>query len=379
MAKHSRKFLVWLFVLVFIGLFFFTRLYGLTTKYPGIDEKWTLRYGYDALHGKLLETAYNDSYPPLFYLLSGLSLLFDYSLVSLRVLMIFLGLVLLVAFYFFARLYADKRTSLFLTFLLTFHPMTVLFSQHPRPYILLMLYFVASLYLCTLILRLHEARPYFLLGLVYALALYTHYYSIFFIAVEVLYLLYHHVMARRLRLGLLMSALLGVALVFSFWLPVFFAQYRHLISQGAIALEKLTLMEVPYPFYKMTLMADLSSTVVTQYPVLLLGSVLIGVLMLRGLYLTVRQQKVGHHFLAWTFIGFSLLSMTLGFFIPVYSFRYLSVLLPLFVFYLGKGILFKNKWVTFVLIFLVLFLWAFILASYFSELQIPLWRDDFAV
>lgn len=371
-----------LFFILFISLvlaLLTLKLYGIHTKYPGVDETWTLTYGYDAVHGKLIENAKKDSFPPLYYLLSGIVLSIHNSALALRISTVIISIILLVVFFFFVKTFFSTNHALLFTFLLTLNPMSLIFAQHPRPYTLLMLFFVLSLWFCISIMRFNKKRDYIFLGLVYLVSLYTHYYTAFFIIIQVLFLLIFHYRTKRINLTLFFSTLTIVAILFSFWLPIFFTQYHSLISQEKISIDTLTLIEIPYPLYKMSLMADISSTLLTTIPLLFGVAILITILFLRGLLTLHKQDTLLSSFFAVNIIGFFFITIILGFFIPIYSFRYLSLLLPLFILYLGIGMDIKNTYLRNFLFGIIIISWILILIHYFSVSDFPLWRHDYAV
>ncbi len=379
MTSASRQILrVTFYLLLFIFLLAFAlRIFGYLDKYPGTDEKHTVRIASTFLTPAFYPTLLRDSYPPFFYMLSGLILRLFSSVFALRVFMVLFGLLSLYLFYRILRFYFPQRLCLWTTFLLAIHPLHVIYSQHPRPYIFMMFLVTLSLFLLLSWLRTYHFSYLFFLLLTYLVSFYTHYYMIFVVGIQSLIVFFS--VSRRKFFWHYILGLFAVALLCLLWLPSFLRQYNYIITQGATALEPVRLIEIPYPFYKLALMMNLQY-MLSYFPILLLSALLIGGLFLYGSYLLFKKRSLITSIFLSHFYGIFLISLIFGFFIPVYSFRYLSYLLPFFIFTVVYATLhLKSTVIQRIILFLLLLTWLFIDFAYFSLMEFRLWTMYFGV
>ncbi len=379
MTSSSRhQYRTTFYLLLFIFLLAFTlRTFGYLDKYPGTDEKHTVRIGSTFLTPAFYPTLLKDSYPPFFYMLSGLVLSLFSSVFALRLLMVLFGLLSLYFFYRVLRFYFPERLCLWTTFLLAIHPLHVIYSQHPRPYIFMMFLITLSLFLLLSWLRTHHFTYLFLLLFTYLVSFYTHYYMVFVIGIQFLIVFFS--VSHRKYFWHYISGLSIVAILSLLWLPSFLQQYTYIITQGATALEPVRLLEIPYPFYKLALMMNLQY-MLASFPILFLSALLIGGLFLYGSYLLLKQRSLIASVFLGHFYGILLISLLLGFFIPVYSFRYLAYLLPFFVFAVVYATLhLKSRLAQRIILFILVLTWLFVDFAYFSLMKFRLWTMYFGV
>jgi len=153
----------------------------------------------------------SESAPPLYYALAwAWTQLFGSGEAGLRSLSAVAGVVTVPVAYLLAAELRDRRAGLFAAALVAVSPMMLWYSQEARGYALLALLCAASALYFVRALERGEGRDFTWWGALSALALATHYFAIFPIAVEAVWLL-----ARRGRAalgGLAILVLAGVAL-----------------------------------------------------------------------------------------------------------------------------------------------------------------------
>jgi uncharacterized membrane protein len=179
-------------LVVIVAIGFGIRLVGISTHSLWYDEAASVMLAKMSLTDMVAKTA-TDVHPPFYFAtLSTWCKVFGFSAVSLRMLSILFGVgSILLLFKIAAKLF-DKQVALASAALLAVSDMHVFYSQEIRMYALQTLLCLASTYFLIRAreddrIRWRTAGPY---ALFMTLALYTHYYSMFFMAVQGLFLLW---------------------------------------------------------------------------------------------------------------------------------------------------------------------------------------------
>jgi mannosyltransferase len=187
----------------------------------------------------------SESSPPLYYLLEWLwTQLFGTGEVGLRSLSALLGTATIPAVWALGRRLGGNRAGLVAAALLAVNPMLIWFSQEARAYALLALLGALAALLWLRALELPKTSRLLAWGLVGALALATHYYAIFLVGPQALWLAYRPrtVRARAIALALPVTAAAALA-------PLALAQRANdsaaFISNSALATR---LAQVPKQF-----------------------------------------------------------------------------------------------------------------------------------
>ena len=163
----------------------------------------------------------SESNPPLYYVLAwGWAKAFGSGEVALRSLSALIGLGVVPVGYLIGRQLATRRAGLFLAAFLAVNPMLIWYSQEARSYSLLVLCCALSLLFFLRSRAAGQGRDLALWALFSALALCSHYFAVFPVAIEAAWLL----VALRDRLRTLLPALLAVALTGAALLPLIAAQ-----------------------------------------------------------------------------------------------------------------------------------------------------------
>jgi 4-amino-4-deoxy-L-arabinose transferase-like glycosyltransferase len=167
------------------------------------------------------EVRISESNPPLYYLLAwAWAKAFGLGEVGLRSLSALLGVAVVPVAYLIGRELSSRRAGLVLAGFVAFNPMLIWYSQEARSYALLIFCCALSLYFFLRALGDGKERDFWLWALSSALALGSHYFAFFLVAIEAAWLLW----ARRDRLRALVPPLVLVGLAGGALLPLAVAQ-----------------------------------------------------------------------------------------------------------------------------------------------------------
>ena len=156
------------------------------------------------------EVRVSESNPPLYYLLAwGWAKAFGLGEVGLRSLSALLGVAVVPVAYLIGRELSSRRAGLVLAAFVAFNPMLIWYSQEARSYALLIFFCALSLYFFLRALNRGEERDLWFWALSSALALGSHYFAFFLVAIEAAWLLV--AWRDRLRAFLPAVALVGFA------------------------------------------------------------------------------------------------------------------------------------------------------------------------
>jgi mannosyltransferase len=172
--------------------------------------------------GQMLhEVRASESNPPLYYVLAwGWAKAFGTGEVALRSLSALFGAAAVPVAYFAARELASRRAGLIVAALVAVNPMLIWYSQEARSYALLIFFGALALFFFARALNTRRGSDLALWALASALALCSHYFAGFAIAIEAVWL----VVALRSRWRVVLPAIGGVIAVGLALLPLIRAQ-----------------------------------------------------------------------------------------------------------------------------------------------------------
>jgi mannosyltransferase len=167
------------------------------------------------LHGSFFQAmdavGFSESAPPLYYALAWFwAQVTGTGELGLRSLSALVGVATVPTAYLIGIELRGRRAGLMAAALVAVNPMLLWYSQEARAYALLVLLCAVSLLYCLRALRGGSRRDFVLWGVASGLALASHYFAIFVVAVEAIWLLRRH--GRESAPGLGIVALFGLAL-----------------------------------------------------------------------------------------------------------------------------------------------------------------------
>ena len=149
------------------------RLYHLGARSVWADEGSTWTAAAASLGALVRRCAEREESPPLYYLLTSLSLRFGQGEFQLRLVSALASVLLVWATYRFARLFAGRGEATFAALLLAVSPFQVMYAQEARAYTLVALFTLGALHLFARAVILGRPRAWLPYVLVSALGLWT--------------------------------------------------------------------------------------------------------------------------------------------------------------------------------------------------------------
>ncbi|MDP9231559.1 MAG: glycosyltransferase family 39 protein [Actinomycetota bacterium] len=178
------------------------------------DEAVTVELVHKSLPKMLAALPNSESTPPLYYVLAwGWSRIFGTGEVGLRALSALLGTATVPLSFAIGRLFVSKRAGLFAAGLVACSPFLVWYSQEARSYALLAFLSALSVLVFGHALRRPTPRAFTSWAVVACLALLTHYFAVFLIGAEALWLLSARSRCRAAWLAVGGAAAAGSALL----------------------------------------------------------------------------------------------------------------------------------------------------------------------
>ncbi len=172
-----------------------------------------------------------DVHPPLYYWILRLyTYVFGDGLLSLRALSIFFGLLTIYAGYLFVKkAFGNEKLALVAALFLAINPFQIQYALEARMYTLGTFLVLISSWLLLKALEDNKYKYWIWYGIATAAALYTHYYLVFSIAAQGLYLLYLFIREKQINFRAIGSYVLA-ALLFVPWIPTFLEQIKRVTA-----------------------------------------------------------------------------------------------------------------------------------------------------
>lgn len=257
MTKNTARIILVCLVVLGIGL----RSYHVLSRSLWFDEAFSWRL-IQFPFTEMMNRAASDVHPPLYYIvLKEWAVVFGSSLASLRSFSIVLAGATIVAMYAFtAEAWRSRTAGILSAMWLAVSGWQIAFAWEARMYTMGTFGVLVSTYLLLKALRQKQQRPYWWLayGVVTSAFLYTHYYAIFSITAQAVFLIGYIVTITRGRIGEILQHRLTwqvvfsgavIALIFSPWLPTFLRQRAQVEQQYWIP--KIGGWSIPDTFYRM--------------------------------------------------------------------------------------------------------------------------------
>ncbi len=177
------------------------------------DEGFTVEIARHSFGGILSAVSHTESTPPLYYYLAwGWRHVFGTGEAGMRSLPALFGTATVPASYAAARELFSRRVGLLCAALVAFNPLLIWYSQNARAYSLLGLLLVLGLWMFARVLN-GDRWAIWWWGAISALALATHYFAIFTVAVEAAWLIYKHARDRRVWAAAALPAVMAAVLM----------------------------------------------------------------------------------------------------------------------------------------------------------------------
>ena len=358
------------------------RGYQLHNKEFGTDEDWSIKQTEQVLDGSFFEHAGKHAHPPLFYtILAPLWTVSNQSVMMLRLLMVCFSLASIYLIFLLGKKICSEKTGLLAAALLAFSPFHIMYSQHIRSYILLMCLAIITTILLINYVQKRRTSIAVSLVILYIAMFYLHTLTAFFILTHfiILGILW---IGKEYTINIKEVIIAGIitAVGMALWLPVFIMQYTHNITEGAIkTLSTLNPLHVPYVLYKYAVGMDISAAIKSHPYAIALAAVIISFVGF-GCWKTLKQKRKNGIILCGSLFLPTILLAVMGIFFPVFSFRYVSYLLPLFIVLFAKGINeIKNKKLRWVIIMITIVIWLLVIQAYWLAFIVYKWGHSFAL
>ena len=300
------------------------------------------------ISGKVL-----DSNPPLYFLFLNFWGRLSDGEFWMRLPSVLFAFITILIVYYFTRKFIDERTALIASFLLAVSPFHIYYSQEVKMYSLLILLSFISVASLTLSLR-EENKKYFIsYSIATAAALYTHYFAIYLLIVEIgviLILLIFKDVRRNFK-KLFCFSIAGIFLIYLPWVPVMLKE--HFFNTSGFVGTWIPKPGIKTFFYTLkNFSVGFSSPRVNYIP----ASITYASLAFAGMIHLIKEKKTtGLFIVAFVF------SAPLGLFLaslksPVYLDRYISFVLPFFLIIVSAGMRrFRSTALVIVLVILSVF------------------------
>src|SRR3989344_3404040 len=236
-------------ILIIAGLL---RFYNNTALALWHDEAFSalyMRYSWD----EMMYRIGLDVHPPLYYWILRLWTGFaGEHLMSLRLLSIIFGVLTVWAAYAFVKVAWGRRLALLAALAIALNPFQIQYALEARMYTLGTFLALWSSYFMAKALQSEGVRKKYWIGysLTVAAILYTHYYLVFTIAAQGLFILMHIIKYRSYKNILAAAAVYaGAAILYVPWLPTFMQQVARV--QESYWIPSMTAWSIPGTLWKM--------------------------------------------------------------------------------------------------------------------------------
>ena len=359
-----------------LGIFLagiFLRFYGLGKESVWLDEVLSYEFARGSIVNLLHQTAM-DVHPPLYFLILHPFLSLGIREEVLRFPSFLFGCLAIPLIYLLGRELYGKSQGLIAAALLAFSPFHIFYSQEARMYPLFLFWVCLSSYLLLLALRRGEWKFWIGYALASALSLYTHYFTIFVLLAQNLYLLIHwkqEKFPREFLVRWLASQLL-ILLAFSPWLPILISQYES--GKG-----EWMLRYFGYPGVKsvlQTIQVFGIGPANTKVWIICISYFFLALALLGFFY---RERTSGSHprlFLGISFFLPFFIVLLASLFKPAFQIKYLIGLYPFYLLLIAGGISFlKRKWAKGLAVGLLLLSFSYPLYLHYTLVRGTVWRE----
>ncbi len=241
------KSFLWLPLILLLGTAL--RFYNNTAVALWHDEAFSalyIKYSW----GEMMYRIGLDVHPPLYYWILRLwSYVFGDGLLSLRALSILFGVLTIYAGYLFVKkAFNNPKLALIAAFFLAINPFQIQYSLEARMYTLGTFLVLISSWLLLKALEDNKYSTWIWYAITIAAGLYTHYYIVFSIVAQGLYLLYLFIRNRQINFKAIGSYALAAVLYLP-WVPTFLTQIKRV--EASFWIPEPDRWSVPSTIFKM--------------------------------------------------------------------------------------------------------------------------------
>lgn len=291
----SKNFTKYLALPSVVVVAFLLRFYNLAAISLWHDEAFSallIKYSW----GEMFQRIAADVHPPFYYIvLRSWNYLFGDGLFALRFFSLFFGILAIVFTYLFIkRAFKNDSLAIVSALLIAINPFQIQFSQEMRMYTLGAFLLMFSSWMLVVAIQSGRWRDWIFYGVLAGLALQTHYFLMFSVFAQAVYLVAVLIWSNRAKVGdlfkgrLFKASLVAYAvafLVFLPWLSTFLKQFNQV--QENYWIQSMEAISIPVTLWKM-IAADWNTIAVHSFGI------------------DIQKQIVGENFL-WIFSGIFIL------------------------------------------------------------------------
>ncbi len=254
MSRSQSFWIIFCLVVVGVGL----RAYDITLRSLWFDEAFSWRL-IQFPFSEMIDRIQADVHPPLYYIvLKGWTYVFGSSVLALRSFSVLCaGASIVSAYIFAASAFYSRRAGVFAATLIAISPWAISYATEARMYPLGMVFALLSSYLLLRAVRRPGALWFGLYALCISALAYTHYFGLFTIAAQGLFVVGVLIVTTKWRVGEMLqsrifwgmsAALICFLALYSVWIPTFLSQRSQV--EASYWVPALSAHSVPDTIYK---------------------------------------------------------------------------------------------------------------------------------
>lgn len=374
MKLRTRHYLLTVVFILAIAM----RLYMLDSRQLGLDESWVIETAQMKSVEVIIKSAAENITPPLYYVIGNALFNLTQSLFAVKMLSILASLVTVLICYLVAKNFFGTKTAILSAFLLAINPFYLAHSQNLRPYAILPALFLLIFFCLWKFLQTSNKKWAIFTAFFNVVLLYTHYYGVFIVFAEALFL-YLMCKGHKPLIRPFVIAILVPALIFAPWIF-----YVILNPPSVEASEPWVKFETPlhdfgYVIYKFSVGANVR-LLLKENPALMFAFPLSIILMFLGLFSVYKRNPAFLKAIGCLVAAPFLIGYLLSFFVRTFNVRYLIFSLPLLIILIAHAIFgIKNKQIKFAAVAILIGLWLWLDSIYYSLMTKPDWNIWFGL
>ena len=322
--SFEKRWAFWVTGTLLLALFL--RAWGLNAESAWIDEAFSIVLAQHS-PAEIIQGTAADQHPPLYYLLLHVWFWFGNNVTHARWLSVLIGLVGVYQAIIFGKNIGGYPLGLLSGLLIATSPMHIWYSQEIRMYILLCSLTTASTYFLWRNLREENKIRWLYYGVLTLLSLYTHYFSLFVLAMQGLWILIFSIRKRQfptLIQWMISTAIAGI--FFIPWIPTALYQTQaHTLEW----LSSPTLKEVRDVFLRLIFGTSIMALPDWGRNILLF----LVISSVAAVFMKIKKNAfLNYSFLGWISVSPFILVVIISVFYPIFQFKqFIIILIPLLI------------------------------------------------